>query len=845
MTRWTLSPWGAVRVAGLPAGTLDGLRLGASASAAAALASAEAALGPLRDQAGHALFEAVRDNGDAATRRVALELKRRVFNAKELSAAHVAQSEVLPVAIRTHVAHVAEAEAHRRALAEAFEDTFAAEWRAISARLRHGLVDERLLGGLVLSSADHLEMARRLTAIAPDAPRKAGQQIRESTIARYVFRAALRTTPFATFASVGLVRWDDTRTRDVARPSLRGVCQLNAPLLGALLEAHTDERMTAQRALRVTPLLRRDPGPPASLVFARAAWTRGGIRMEWQSLGESDAVMALLRAASGRSTDEMATALASAELDADAWRDAIGQLIGAGFLECTMPEVSLHAGGVAALAEEAAAAGNAALADRLRTVACAVARYPDANAVERERCLAEIGAQIEAPEGARTALYEDVVIDGLGPDHVPIDAARLREDLEPVLALARSSGCGAAYRLVTGAFVAQYGEGGRCDDVPGFLTMLLQNAAFMKRLRSAADPVSWHASRLGSVVSSARGDVLELEPHLFAELPGAGQSGSVATFVQLAARNREAFSQGDYRVVLNGVQSGRNKYISRYLGSGGAADRALADVRADFGNARGPLAVELRPMLGQNFQVHPRLTEWSFELPLEPGEPHDRCLRLADLTLSFDAVRKELRLHAARIGRDVEPIHLGFLRDPMLPDAIFLLRALSPRLRDETLAERMDLYASADQMRLAHGSAPCDRPRLTIGRLVLERAQWVFAAAEVPAKSPKESYASYFRAIDRWRLQRGLPERGFARPVARATLPSDLAASRQYVDWMNPFCLIGLQRLLGAGPAETTPADRWVVFTELLPEPEHASFALDGRSHVAEYVFQWEREERP
>jgi hypothetical protein len=248
------------------------------------------------------------------------------------------------------------------------------------------------------------------------------------------------------------------------------------------------------------------------------------------------------------------------------------------------------------------------------------------------------------------------------------------------------------------------------------------------------------------------------------------------------------------------------------------------------------LPVEIAPSLGLNFQVHPPLTEWSLETPCETVRAPGRVLLLADLTLRFDAAANELRLHSSDLGRTIEPVHLGFLRDLNLPDPLLLLLALSPRIRDETLAERADLYNLLDHWDFQSGRPLRPyRPRLVVGRLVLERARWATPIAEIPVQHPRESRATFFRRLARWRIDQGLPERGFARCVGpHAAGP---ATPRFYLDWQSPLTLARLRRLFGDVPGSAPQG--WLMMTELLPPPEAALMKVNGRPHVSELLIQF------
>ncbi|CAN99242.1 hypothetical protein predicted by Glimmer/Critica [Sorangium cellulosum So ce56] len=838
-----IAPWGALRIAGMPADALAGLRLRESPAVERELAVAELELAAAREDAAARMFDVVRGCEDEALRRAALEVKRRLFNGKAVAAGALEGARTAPPeGARAALALVDARAARCAALEERYEATFAAEWIAASERFRQTLGSSRLLGGILLSSADHYTTAQKLAEIPSGAPLTSAQQIREATIARYVFRATARTTPFAGFAGVALLDLsasppdvgdapraprtprtsDEARWRSLPQLALAHAGELVARAISSQPAAHAHAR--ARLPLRMNPLRRFAAGAAPSVVFSRA---RSG---EVMSLGWTPAVARLVEGAEGRTLEDAARALASDDADERACRDVLEQLVEAGMLEPASVPVGPTPAALRAAADALGEIGCAGAPDELRSVARRLEDYATAGVETRARLAAELG---RGP--GRSSLLEDVMVDGAFGAELPVPRGALAEALEPVVRFVRASACGAAHRRLCAAFIERFGRDGVCDDVGGFVTEILEDPRRVALIRGASEPIRWIDAELGRVAAAATGDAVRLDPGLFEGLAAPDAPSSMALFLQIAPPCPR--DGGAPRVVLNGAQAGRAKYLSRYLADvEGRAPEALEAIRRRLAREDGPLPVELSPTLGLNFQVHPRLTAWALEVPWEPSAPGDKVLPLRDLSLRFDAAAIELRLRSRRLGREIEPIHLGFLRDAALPDPHFLLRALSPRLRDDTVAERADLYNVLDRLDLARGAALAPRrPRLTVGRVVVERARWAIPVSAIPRKEPKQPYASYFRAIARLRRELDLPSRGFARYVGREVAGFGFTETNMYVDWESPFTLIGLARLLG-GPGGGTSG--YLVFTELLPEPEASWLRLDGRPHAAELLVE-------
>jgi hypothetical protein len=243
-------------------------------------------------------------------------------------------------------------------------------------------------------------------------------------------------------------------------------------------------------------------------------------------------------------------------------------------------------------------------------------------------------------------------------------------------------------------------------------------------------------------------------------------------------------------------------------------------------------------MLRLNFQLHPAVCEWQFELPDEMTSGN-KILPLSDLHLDFDQDARHLRLFSKSLDRQVEPLHSGFLRNSNLPDALLLLCALSPRYSDDLLSERMAIYRTLDLAALADGQPlPSFRPRLEVGRLVLERARWAVRLDDVPVPSAREKHEEFFRRVAVWRRARALPERAMVQRVMTGTPGIEALSTPMYVDWHSPLTLTGIRAFVQAQGA-SREARGWLLFRELLPTPEEALFAVDGNPHVAEWMIQF------
>ncbi|PRQ08306.1 lantibiotic dehydratase [Enhygromyxa salina] len=833
--RWEPRPLLGVRIAGLPLSILDGLELCESAATLGELDVLTDAIAPQRDTAIELLHALVGECDDEHLRRRALTLKRRLFNAKPLRRADL--DHAWPPDLRERLASIHAQEAQRRAVERRLVDTVERERRDISKRLCARLDHPRLLGGVLLSSRDHFDVARQLHELADSDHHPASRVIREATIARYLLRATLRTTPFSSFAGVAVFRSDiDSEAPESPSPTWVGIPQLNAALLGERLFPTLDPQARAGLSLRVTPLRTMVAEPRPHLLFARqlaGIGADGAPSTEWGRLELSLQIAQLMDAVEGTTAAQAIAALASAQLSAEVWSEALDALVAAGVIERLYPAVRPTASGLASMAAELEALGDRTCSARLRAVSTDLERYAKASITER----AELQEQVAEAVGVtqlRGCLFEDYSVHGLRASDLPLSVEELTNELRPAAALASASATNIQHRSVAQAFCERFGADGQCDDVPGFIAMVMADGALLEGLRRVDAPIPWqHHVELTRALESTAKEPIELDAALLEGLPGAQQPCSIMAFVQLATRDG-ATDGAVERIVLNGVQSGRDKYLSRYLADPQFERDLLPTARAWF-DAAEPVPVAVHVGMGLNFQLHPRLTRYALDVPLEVCRPPGGdLLSLGELELSFDSSRQQLRLHAPRLGKDIEPVHLGFVRDQLLPDPLLVIRALSPRIGEETIAERAAIYATLDATDLLGGvSLRRFRPRLQVGRLVLERARWAIPVSEIPSKEPREPYSQYFVRLERWRRSEGIPQRGFGRRLSRGNYPLDISRSQQYLDWRNPLVLSNLRRLLGE-----LRDDSWLSITELLPTPAQSHIDIDGQRHCAELLVQ-------
>jgi len=807
-TEWRVAPWVAVRVAGLPAEVLSGLAVTRSAALLERLDKLQERHLILSSSCVDDLFEAVNGCQDVALRRFLLTLKRAVHGGRPIASmlATDPRAGQLPTAVRARLSDLATAESEVDIAIGEYESTYAQESNQVAATMRQRLLDADMLGHVMLSSPDLWNAVQWISHASPVERITARQQRHESALARYLFRAATRTSPFGGFAAVALVSWRRPPSGSHGA-GWQSVTCLRVDALHRWVSRHLDPAAAARLPLSATRLGTPSLGPAARQV---------------------------LDVAQNRSTDAVATMLARSAEERPVWTRLVDSLVGAGVLNRMLPKTAVDHSGLLFLARELEQLGDSRMAGEVRELAGLIKDYPEAPLADRERRLARLTDTLALERGS-VPVYVDTSWSGLSREALGIDLEELRDIVRPALALARSALTDIPHQLLRDAFTDRFGRGGLCRDVAAFLTELSQHDQLVSRVRGLTAPPSWIDSPLGRRVAEAEHGPVQLEPALFDSLLAEDGPASFGVLVQaVPASPDEPTAFG--RLVLNGIYSGRYKYLSRYLGAPDLTTRAaLADVRAQLAQME-PLPVEITPVLGLNFQLHPRLTSWVLEVPGEPSPDPGRTLPLSDLLLSHDCQDDTLRLFSTRLEREVEPIHLGFLRDLNLPDDLLLLRALSPRIAEDTVSERVRMYDVLDRWEIFQGlPVRAYRPRLEVGRLVLERARWATPFAAVPLPERSEAPASFARRLDSWRRGTGLPRRGFVRRLVPGLAGAGAHVPPQYLDFHNPLSFHGLRRLVTDVHAGRLP-DGWLLMSELLPRPEDATLSIAGRAHVSELL---------
>jgi hypothetical protein len=365
------------------------------------------------------------------------------------------------------------------------------------------------------------------------------------------------------------------------------------------------------------------------------------------------------------------------------------------------------------------------------------------------------------------------------------------------------------------------------------------------------DSVLASVSRLSDVMTSA---LAALTPYSL----GAATEGSASSAVTVHAgalhtavanyppwvpevRSISAYVQpaGDFGAVVNALGTGFGSVRARLAHLVGG--RRGADV-ADPGT--GPIYAAFGSRFGISLNDHRRCLP--FHLGGTPGlvyRADGARLRIEDLVVRLDEETGLLAL-ATTHGREVRVVHTGAAAREFLPPFSLLLTVLS----GET--PPISVVPPPHPSRAAPRDRRCDWPRLTIGSLIAGRAQTRFPVRCVPLPRPGEEEGRFLLRLAEWRHAEGIPRRCFFRTrpdpeslderLAKSATPWTQTREK----WHKPMYLDFDSWLLVQGfvAALRRPGTALVTFEEALPDPLASP---SGDHHVAELVLDITAGSRP
>ncbi|GAB3442003.1 hypothetical protein GCM10027570_08820 [Streptomonospora sediminis] len=836
-----------VRVTGLPAGVLTGLRAERAWAAAQQVLDIEARLSAEGAGLSGELHRVIGAAADPAYKPRLVALRRAVFagrrpRSREFSADLRA---VLPARTDERIAAWLRLLDRRDELRDRLPQLLGEETRQARGRLlAAAAAAPAFRAGLAQAVPD---LAAELDTWLRAGPAAAPDRKALLRVARYLARAAAKTSPFATFTGSGLGRWRAGGPPVDGRPLRRaGVVELHRAAVDTIWRHLADRAGLRDRVgIRANPSAVDDGD--------RIVFLRPGPAEPITSIAAVPAIRSALAAVRSRPAATRAE-LSGPVIDPQ----LLDALLEHGLLERCRPYADQAADPlgdlIAWLPDDAGEIGEL---DRLRALVREPAPPgdPGSAGLRRERIRAAV--QRLTPEGTQlpgkalaleSALHPGTVARcdprAWAPALADLQAVRvLLGVLDPDLPVKRAAAAAFSSLFGPGARAPLLGfyhrvhrgggnnNGNGSSDGPADLRMLLRAPldGFATEVPVALAEVRKLRSDLWRTIyqtpESAPG-VIRLDPATAYKTAATWPADiraprSVCCYVQPLAAERPP------RLVLNTVSSGHGRgtgRLRRLLAEAGGRlppacappDPGVAECRGAFGHTLSLRSARARPI------SYPGVADSG------PGtEPAGDAVALADLAVRHDPQRGVLTLHDPA-GRELRPAHLGMLAPYLLPPAFtFLLRVFGESA--QPLPPSWRLRGGGEQ------AAPgIERwPRVDIGAVTLLRGCHRMPAEQIPLPAKGEREADHLVRFARWLRDHGLPAAFFARVVPRDPLQRALGKSTKplYVDAAAPHLLRDFFRAVRE-PGGT------VLLEEVLPAPgDNPRYGADG-VRVTEFAVQ-------
>ncbi len=867
-----------VRVAGLPVATLARLRCEKSFGRLCVIVELHRRLLAEGDALSADLYPVIGVSGEGADRAALVGLRRAVFQARMPNGrewnARVARA--LPVDLAGRVnSWISELTVYE-GLKSGLEELLASEIESTRQELREVVGHWSFQRALSYASpALFGETAKWLED--PSRHLRRQSQVR---LAKYVARAAAKTSPYSTFTISGTGVWSTegpgARFDESAR--VKGVQEVMAPLIGGLITSLSeDARLAAKLPIRVNP---------SAIVHERTVRFLG--RPPAETIGSvpaTPAILECLRILSGgtrHTMGELRDLLAGDEGSNDGQIEHfIGYLIDIGLLQRRLPIADLTGDPLGAMADwlEANAgedfAGTARLANRARSLLREPAPVDDVTAdVARQRLLNDTLAELAGEAGLgvsaeKAELFRDNAVFSGTAAYLAMPRWRpALEDLDVVRKVLAALDPGLPIRLGLAAYCAdRFGPGARvpllvlheaiAEDLASEegergrglreIAQLLQvktitpddlpDTGRLPRLRELSEM----RRALRAVIESSEivDGVVRVRPGALARLSASWPAWvtapwSVACYVQ-AVDDGEAL-----RLVLNAVDGGFGRGRSRALHLMRQAD---ATVPADPSWEAGPPAGVDEPAIAElcgvfNFSPNVRLPSVPYEIEYpftESDRPAEQRIPLSDLEVVHDQDLDQVYLAAKGVKSPMVVQHLGMMSDFFLPPVARLMaRAFGSSYFTNGIVA---LFASSDVSSVPDPAQVI--PRVEVGGVVLRRARWIVPTKQIPARGKGELDSAYLVRMMTWLRAHEIPVRCFVRMLSDTMLDPgaetvtkwfDKSRKPVYVDFANWYLISGFERMLRG--------TRLAIFEEALPAVEDAAGSDGVDARVMEFIVE-------
>lgn len=697
--------------------------------------------------------------------------RKRIFKGRKPSAAQFSE---LPEHLRIATAD------WQMTLGLAAREQHALEQAYAAALLKGYELIQRMAGwpdiraALLYSSHDLLEQLPALLQKPPSGWRKKEKQTAHA-LARYVVRAASKTSPFSRFTTVGL---QQENVLEEAFLDYKYSVTPNAGLLPAIYDVLLQHPAFFHALrIRLNPCITRSADA--------YAWLHHNGEQEGfqQTTGTPvlNAVVEWLLQSDRKSAFHSLVRYLHSLTDADnsPLEQWILDLIDTGFLEWELPESGLSpswAGNLyqylGALPAEAVIVETAQLLQWLRTVARTLPYMDSESAIQAQR---EAWQQIQAYFERNKGVCPDIPLESLFYEDVAYSAAAI----VPQQALSAFAENIEKLRFQT----APHPLTGIRADFQAFVRHLETPASFLSAARKfleAGKPVADHPEK---------------------SQPLRGKTGALL---------QPYYENGRWKAVVNALYPGGGKMLARWIHLFPAS--AQQKLQEWNRHNEGLAAFPFQGWYNTNFQ--PAVCPAALTTP---GDRSNRSAATLLGNLSVSVEQDALVLKDAVSGRPLCLTELGLESVDTRPPAMQLLwHSGVPYVSVRTLLQDEQLQT------IQTASGWRRRPRVETEHLVLARAAWFLEPADYQSWQRLSGF-DFFQSVRAALRENGVPRRFFA------WLGTD---KPQYFDLDSPLLLMLFEKLLHRADQALTITEMWPVPDAHLPgsEPHAIEIALEWDS---------------
>lgn len=265
--------------------------------------------------------------------------------------------------------------------------------------------------------------------------------------------------------------------------------------------------------------------------------------------------------------------------------------------------------------------------------------------------------------------------------------------------------------------------------------------------------------------------------------------------------------------VLNRMFEGTGRYGSRFtaLMEEPARDLYTARLarRSRVETADGPAElIDLLWSRMDTLNVHAVQTARVISIPGETLSPNVVSVDLRELCVRLCSDSRLPRL-VDRAGVRLLPVHLGGASTAYLPSLLQFLALWGP---GELLSPRPPVPLRQD------GEIQVEN-RVTVGNVVLLRKRWILPSSGLQDSLRNLGGGGGFAALNRWRMDRGLPDRLFWIERVRHEQASRSLYKPQYLDWTSPHFAEAFRSALDS-QGDTLTFEEMLPSLEVLPRDD-------------------------